>query len=57
MGSRTRHIWIFLSAFGIGFASLSWIQEMVTRGFWWKGALALVFGFILYKIVIKENLD
>jgi hypothetical protein len=31
-----------------------YIQEMITRGFWWKGFLALIFGFILYKIVIKK---
>jgi len=54
MSNKTKHIWIFLSAFGVWFATLSWIQEMVTRGFWWKGVLALIFGFVLYKLVIKK---
>lgn len=52
--NKTKPVWIWLSAFGVFFALLSWIQEMITHGFWWKGALALVFGFILYKIVIKK---
>ncbi|MDP3793068.1 MAG: hypothetical protein Q8Q89_05080 [bacterium] len=51
--NKTKHIWIFLSAYGVGFAVLSWIQEM-SRGFWWKGALAVVLAFVLYKSVIKK---
>jgi hypothetical protein len=54
MQNKAKHIWIFLSAFGVFFATLSWIQEIITQGFWWKGALAVVFGFILYKLVINK---
>jgi len=50
----TKHIWIFLSAYGVWFAILSWIQEVYTKGFWWKGALAVILGFVLYKLVIKK---
>lgn len=49
-----KHIWIFLSAFGVCFAALSWMQEMITQGFWWKGLAALAAGFVLYKAVIKK---
>lgn len=52
--NKTKHIWIFLSAFGVGFATLSYIQEIVTKGFWLKGALAVLLGFILYKLVINK---
>lgn len=54
MENKIKHIWIFLSSFGVFFAFLSWIQEILTRGFWWKGALAIVLGFILYKLVINK---
>jgi len=52
--NKTKHIWIFLSAFGVCFASLSWIYEMATQGLWWKGVLAIILGLVLYKIVIKK---
>lgn len=52
--NKTKHLWIFLSAFGVFFALLSWIYEIATQGFWWKGALAVVLGFILYKLVINK---
>jgi len=54
MENKTKHIWIFLSAFGVFFATLSWIYEIATQGFWLKGALAVVLGFILYKLVINK---
>ncbi len=54
MENKTKHIWIFLSSFGVFFAALSWMQEILTRGFWWKGALAVILGFILYKLVINK---
>lgn len=49
-----KHIWIFLSAYGVFFALLSWGQEIFTRGFVWKGLGALILGFILYKVVINK---
>jgi hypothetical protein len=52
--NKTKHIWIFLSAFGIFFALLSWIREITTEGFWWKGVLAMILGFLLYKLVIGK---
>ena len=52
--NKTKHIWVFLSAYGIFFALLSWIQDMVTRGLWWKGALAVILGFTLYKTVVNK---
>jgi hypothetical protein len=54
MKDKTKHVWILLSAFGVFFATLSWIQEIIIEGFWWKGVLAVVFGFILYKFVINK---
>lgn len=50
----TKHVWIFLSAYGVFFAILSFGQEIFTRGLWWKGTGALIFGFILYRIVINK---
>jgi len=52
--TKTKHTWIFLSAFGIFFALLSWIHEMVSQGFWQKGALAIILGFMLYKFIINK---
>ena len=52
--NKTKHVWIFLSAYGVCFAALSWIQEIYTHGFWWKGSLAVLLGFVLYKSVIKK---
>ena len=54
MQNKTKHIWIFLSAFGVFFALSSWIYEMTTQGLWWKGVLAVILGFVLYKIVINK---
>jgi ABC-type uncharacterized transport system permease subunit len=54
MTNVTKHIWIFLSAYGVCFAALSFGQEIVTKGLWWKGIGALILGFILYKIVIHK---
>ena len=50
----TKHLWIFLSAFGVCFAALSWGYEIVTSDFWWKGFAALIAGFVLYRAVIKK---
>lgn len=52
--NKTKHVWIFLSAFGVFFALLSWIDEIATQAFWWKGALAVILGFVLYKLVINK---
>ena len=52
--NKTKHIWIFLSSFGVFFAFLSWMNEIATAGFWWKGALAVVLGFVLYRLVIGK---
>lgn len=52
--NKTKHIWIFLSAFGVCFALLSWLYEIFTQGFWWKGTLAAVLGFALYRLVIRK---
>ena len=52
--NKIKHIWIFISAFGIFFAILSWIYEIASRGFWWKGAIAVALGFVLYKSVVNK---
>ena len=48
-----KEIWLFISAFGIMFAVLSWIQESeifsIELG-WVKGLLALISGCLLYFI-------
>ena len=49
-----KHIWIFLSSYGIFFALLSWGQEILVQRFFWKGAAASVLGFFLYKFVINK---
>jgi hypothetical protein len=53
---QTRRIWIFISAYGIVFAFLSWFHEAVLSGnaILWKGPLALLLGFILYRIFVDK---
>ncbi len=58
--SVLKEIWLFISAFGIMFAVLSWIQEsniinnVVELGSL-KGFFALITGFVLY-ICFRKNL-
>jgi len=54
MNNKTKHIWIFLSAYGVFFALLSWFYEIAKDGFWIKGAMAIILGFILYKLVVNK---
>ena len=55
-----KEIWLFISAFGIMFAVLSWMQEsniianVVELGSF-KGIFALITGFILY-VCFRKNL-
>ncbi len=55
-----KEIWLFISAFGIMFAVLSWIQEsniipnVIELG-WLKGLFALITGFLLY-ICFRKSL-
>lgn len=53
---QIRRIWIFISAYGIVFAFLSWFHEAVLSGnaILWKGPLALLLGFILYRIFVDK---
>ena len=56
-----KEIWLFISAFGIMFAVLSWMQESsiianVLELGWLKGFLALITGFVLY-ICFRKSLD
>ena len=53
---QIRRIWIFISAYGIVFAFLSWFHEAVLSGntILWKGPLALLLGFILYRIFVDR---
>jgi len=53
---QARRIWIFISAYGIVFAFLSWFHEAVLSGnaILWKGPLALLLGFILYRIFVDR---
>lgn len=47
-------VWLFISSFGIMFAFLSWMQEagvLSDSGGWWKGALALAAGLLLYFLI------
>ena len=55
-----KEIWLFISAFGIMFAVLSWMQEsnmipnVIELG-WLKGLFALITGFVLY-ICFRKSL-
>ena len=49
-----KHVWVFLSSFGVLFAALSWLYEMSTQGFWWKGALAVVLAFPVYRYFARR---
>ena len=63
MKKETRHLllefWLFISAFGIMFAVLSWLQEAAiipgtdTLGVW-KGVLAVGTGSVLYWTVARN---
>jgi hypothetical protein len=51
--------WLLISAFGIMFAVLSWLQESgiftpINEIGAWKGALALFFGIPLYWFVARN---
>lgn len=54
-----KEIWLFISAFGIMFAVLSWLQEARvipdpnTLGFL-KGIFAIITGFLLYLFFRKS---
>jgi len=49
-----KEAWIYLSAFGICFAALSWISEIGLHGEWKKGAYAAALGIILCKIFLRK---
>ena len=57
--TNKKEIWLFISAFGIMFAVLSWLQESQiipdadTLGAL-KGFIALISGFLLYFFVRKS---
>lgn len=56
---RLLEFWLFISAFGIMFALLSWIQEAgllppVDEFKAWKGVLAVLTGGVLYWIVARN---
>ncbi len=55
--SLLKEIWLFISAFGIMFAVLSWLQESSilssTLG-WLKGLFASLTGLLLYLIFRKS---
>ena len=49
-----KEVWLFISAFGIMFAVLSWLQEsnIIPSPLeinWLKGFIALITGFLLYR--------
>ena len=51
--------WLFISAFGIMFAVLSWMQEAkvipsVEVMGPWKGVLAILTGFVLYWLIARN---
>ena len=51
--------WLFISAFGIMFAVLSWLQESsifppTSEMGAWKGAVALLSGILLYWFVARN---
>ncbi len=51
-----RRFWMFISAFGIVFAFLSWFHEALLAGdsILWKGPLALVLGLVLYWLFVDK---
>ena len=56
---KLKEFWLFISAFGIMFAFLSWLQESeiipeVDKLGVWKGFFALITGAILYVIVARN---
>ncbi len=55
--SLLKEIWLFISAFGIMFAILSWLQEssiLSSELGWLKGLFALLTGLFLYLIFRKS---
>ena len=53
---KARRLWMFISAFGIVFAFLSWFHEALIAGesILWKGPLALVLGLVLYLVFVNK---
>jgi len=54
-----KEIWLFISAFGIMFAVLSWLQEsnIIPSPFEinsLKGFIALITGYLLYRLFRKD---
>nr|QFG74457.1 MAG: hypothetical protein [Megaviridae environmental sample] len=58
-----KHIWLYLSSYGIIFALLSFLEdiielEKIKKDYpWMKGTLAIIFGFIFYLIVGLKQLE
>jgi len=53
---KARRVWIFVSAYGVVFAFLSWFHEAILSGnaILWKGPLALILGFIVFRIFVDK---
>lgn len=53
---KARRLWMFISAFGIVFAFLSWFHEAAIAGdsILWKGPMALLLGLILYWVFVDR---
>ncbi len=55
--NKKKELWLLISAFGIMFAVLSWLQEsaILKNGLGWlKGFFALVSGFFLFIFFRKS---
>ncbi len=50
---KLHHAWLILAAYGVWFAVLSGLEEVV-NGKFWKASLALILGVITYLIIEKK---
>lgn len=50
MKQRSHHLWLILAAFGVWFAVLSGLEEVVSGKFW-KAGVSLVLGVLVYFII------
>jgi len=55
-----RHVWLYISSFGVMFAVLSWFQESgvlapVTQLEWEKGLMAAVLGIPVYYFIALQG--
>jgi hypothetical protein len=60
LNNAMRHVWLYISSFGVMFAVLSWFQESgvlasATDLEWKKGLLAAVLGIPVYFFIALQS--